>query len=142
MIVLPTKETTTKLAQNKAEKESLTMRKQGYVIIGIGLATLAGVFWLSQLDSKEETPTTAAKPPSQETMDASPTEKLIDPFAGMRRQSTSEIDSLSEEDKKLMAEREDWEKSGKPIKTVRKETIWKPPKIFLNWKTGWTCLQN
>ena len=98
------------------------MRKQGYLIIGIGLAALAGVFWLSQLDGKEETTTTAANLPSQET-DTSPMEKKVDPFAGMRRQSSSEIDSLSEEDKKLMAEREDWEKSGKPIKTVRKETI-------------------
>ena len=102
-IVLPTSRTTTKLAESKAKKESITMRKQCYMIIRIGLAALAGVFWLSQLDGKEETPTTAKKPPSQETMDASPTEKPIDPFAGMRRQSTSELDPLFEEDNELMA---------------------------------------
>ncbi len=92
------------------------MRKQGYVIIGIGLAALAGVFWLAQLDGKEETPTTIAdKPPSpsQETTVDSEMEKSIDPFAGMRRQSPSEIEPLSEEDKELMAKREDWEKKRK-----------------------------
>ncbi len=103
-IVLPTKETTTKLAENKAEKESLTMRKQGYMIIGIGLAALAGIFWLSQLDGKEETATTVAKPTSQETKASSPAEKPINPFAGMRIQSSSEIPPLSEEDKAIEAE--------------------------------------
>ena len=83
------------------------MRKQGYVIIGVGLAALAGIFWLAQLDGKKEIPT-AVKPlsPSQETTIDSETEKPIDLFAGMRRQSSSEIDSLSEEDKALMAELE------------------------------------
>ncbi len=109
-IALTARVMTTKLAENKAERESLIMRKQGYVIIGIGLAVLAGVFWLSQL-SKEETLTTAAKPPSpsEETAVDSKTEKPINPFAGMRRQSP-EIEPLSEEDKELMAKREDWEK--------------------------------
>ena len=89
------------------------MRKQGYMIIGIGLAALAGVFWLGQF-SKQETTTTAAKPtsPSDETTATSETEKPIDPFAGMRRQSP-EIEPLSEEDKELMAKREDWEKKRK-----------------------------
>ncbi len=109
-IVLPTKETTTKLAENKAEKESLTMRKQGYMIIGIGLAALAGIFWLSQLDGKEETATTVAKPTSQETKASSPAEKPINPFAGMRIQSSSEIPPLSEGDKALIAELDDWAK--------------------------------
>ena len=88
------------------------MRKQGYVIIGIGLAALAGVFWLAQLDVKEETPT-AAKPtvPSQETTVDSEMEKPIDPFAGMRRQSPSEIEPLSEEEfQALEAENEAYRK--------------------------------
>ena len=82
------------------------MRKQGYAIIGIGLAALAGVFWLAQLNKQEKTPT-AAKPPtsSQETTVASPTEEPIDHFAAMRRQS-SEIEHLSEEDKALAAKRQ------------------------------------
>ena len=80
------------------------MRKQGYAIIGIGLAMLAGVFWLAQLSKEEETPT-ANKPPSQETAVDSETEKPIDHFAGLRRQS-SEIEPLSEEDKALLAEME------------------------------------
>ena len=46
------------MAKSKAGKESLIMRKQGYVIIGIGLAMLVGIFWLAQF-SKEETPTAA-----------------------------------------------------------------------------------
>ena len=82
------------------------MRKQGYAIIGIGLAALAGIFWLAQLSKEEETPT-AAKPPSpSEETDTSPMEKPIDPFAGMRRQSSSEINPLSEEDKAFWAEME------------------------------------
>ena len=68
------------------------MRKQCYVIIGIGLAVLGGVFWLAQLDDKEE------------TTDTSPTEKKVDPFAGVRNQSSSEVEPLSEEDKALLAE--------------------------------------
>ena len=88
------------------------MRKQAYVIIGIGLAALAGVFWLAQF-SKEETPTTAKPPsPGQETAVDSETEKPIDLFAGIRRQS-SENEPLSEEDKALMAEMEDREKKRK-----------------------------
>ena len=80
------------------------MRRQGYVIIGIGLASLAGVFWLAQLIKQEETPT-VAKPdsPSQEATATSPMEKPIDPFAGMRRQSSSEIPPLSEEELKALA---------------------------------------
>ena len=101
------------MSENKTEKESLIMRKQSYVIIGIGLAALAGVFWLAQLDGKEETPTTANKPPSQETMDASPTEKPIDPFAGMRRQSPSAVEPLSKEDKALAAESKAYRKRQK-----------------------------
>ena len=101
------------MAENKTERNLLTMRKQGYVIIGIGLAALAGVFWLSQLDGKEETPTTiAAKPPSpsQETTVDPETEKPVDPFAAMRRQS-SEIEPLSEEEfKALEAENEAYRK--------------------------------
>ena len=78
------------------------MRKQGYMIIGIGLATLAGVFWVAQFDGKQETETDAQPPsPNQETTATSPTEKPVDPFAGMRRQSSSAIEPLSEEDKAL-----------------------------------------
>ena len=79
------------------------MRRQGYVIIGIGLAALAGVFWLAQLIKQEETPT-VAKPAasSQEATATSPTEKPIDPFVGMRRQSSSEIPPLSEEELKAL----------------------------------------
>ena len=104
-IVLTARVMTTKLAQNKTGKKTLTMRKQGYAIIGIGLAALAGIFWLSQLSKQEEIPT-AAKPPasSQETTVDSETEKPIDHFAGMRRQSSSEIEPLSEEDKAREAE--------------------------------------
>ena len=87
------------------------MRKQSYVIIGIGLAVLAGVFWLAQLDGKEETTTTAAKPPSpSKGTDTSPMEKKVDPFAGLRRQSSSVIEPLSEEDKALMAELDAFDK--------------------------------
>ena len=87
------------------------MRKQGYVIIGIGLAALVGIFWLAQLDGKEES-TTAAKPtvPSEETAVDSEMEKPIDPFAAMRRQSPSEIEPLSEEDKELMAKLDAFDK--------------------------------
>ena len=92
------------MAEKKAEKESLTMRKQGYVIIGIGLAALVGIFRLAQF-SKEETPTAAKlQNPSQETTVDSETEKPIDHFAGMRNQSSSEVEPLSEEDKALLAE--------------------------------------
>ena len=82
------------------------MRKQGYMIIGIGLVALVGIFWLAQLDGKEETTTTVAKPTvsSQETAVDSETEKPIDPFAGMRRQSSSEIEPLSAEVKAIEAE--------------------------------------
>ena len=89
------------------------MRKQGYMIIGIGLAVLAGVFWLSQLDGKEETTTTAAKPPSpsDETTADSKTEKTVDHFAGMRNQPSLEIEPLSEEElKALEAENEAYRK--------------------------------
>ena len=81
------------------------MRKQSYVIIGIGLAMLAGIFWLTQLDGKEETPT-ANKPTasSQEATATSETEKSVDTFAGMRRRYSSEIEPLSEEDKAIEAE--------------------------------------
>ena len=81
------------------------MRKQSYVIIGIGLAMLAGIFWLTQLDGKEETPT-ANKPTasSQEATADSETEKSVDTFAGMRRRYSSEIEPLSEEDKAIEAE--------------------------------------
>ena len=105
-IVLTTKETTTKVTENDAGKESLIMRKQGYAIIGIGLAMLAGVFWMAQLDGKKETTTTAAKPTisNQEATVDSPTEKPINHFAGMRNQSSSEVEPLSEEDKALLAE--------------------------------------
>ncbi len=82
------------------------MRKQGYVIIGIGLATLAGIFWLAQFIKQEETPTANKPPsPSDETTATSPTEKAVDLFVGMRRQS-SEIEPLSEEDKAFWAEME------------------------------------
>ncbi len=89
------------------------MRKQSYVIIGIGLAALVGIFWLAQLDGKEETSTAANKLPAsnQETTVDSEMEKPIDPFAGMRRQSTSEIEPLSEEEfKALEAENEAYRK--------------------------------
>ena len=78
------------------------MRKQGYTIIGVGLAALAGVFWLAQLSKEEETPTANKPPtPSQEAAVDSETEKPVDHFAAMRRQSPSEVEPLSEEDKAL-----------------------------------------
>ena len=90
------------------------MRKQGYAIIGIGLAMMAGVFWLAQLNKQEETPT-VAKPPRliQETTVVQETEKPIDHFAAMRRQSSSEIEPLSEEDKAIEAEVEAYWKKVK-----------------------------
>ena len=99
------------MTENKAGKESLTMRKQSYVIIGIGLAALVGIFRLAQFDSKQETET-AAKPtsPSEETTVDSETEKPVDPFAGMRNQSSSEVEPLSEEDKELMAKLDAFDK--------------------------------
>ncbi len=91
------------------------MRKQSYVIIGIGLAALVGIFWLSQLGKQEEATTTVDKQPtsSQETTDASPIEKSIDPFAGMRRQSPSAVEPLSKEDKALAAESKAYRKRQK-----------------------------
>ena len=87
------------------------MRKQGYVIVGMGVVALMGVFWLAQL-SKEETPTTAKPPsPSEEITVDSEIEKPVDHFAGMRRQSYSEIESLFEEElKALEAENEAYRK--------------------------------
>ena len=72
------------------------------------MVVLAGIFWMAQLSKQEETTTTFAKPasPSQETTVDSEIEKPIDHFAAMRRQSPSEVEPLSEEDKALLAESE------------------------------------
>ncbi len=84
----------------------MTMRKQGYAIIGIGLAALAGIFWLAKFHSNEKTTITAIEPtaPNQETTATSKTEQKVDHFAGMRRQLPSFIDSQTEGDKTIEAE--------------------------------------
>ena len=121
------------------------MRKQGYAIIGIGLAILAGVFWLAQLSKQEETPTVAKPPASSEKIAVdSETEKPIDHFVGMRRQS-SEIEPLSEEDKELMAKLDAFDKKEEAYHNSPRGNYLETIQDFSEleaWMPGWTCLQN
>ncbi len=45
------------------------MRQQTYLIIGLGLAALAGIFWLALSGKKEKTPTANKPNPSEATAD-------------------------------------------------------------------------
>ena len=83
------------------------MRKQGYVIIGMGIVALTGVFWLAHLGKQKAIEAKADKTESQaeETMEAQKTEKRH-AFAEFVEALPSALETLTEDEAEAEAKRE------------------------------------
>ena len=82
------------------------MRKQGYVIIGMGMVALAGIFWLAHLGKQKATEAKANKTESQveETTEAQKTEKKH-AFAEFMESLPSALETLTEDEAEAEAKR-------------------------------------
>ena len=82
------------------------MRKQGYVIIGMGIVALMGVFWLAHLGKEKAVTAKAEKTESQaeETIEAQKTEKRH-AFAEFVEALPSALETLTEDEAEAEAKR-------------------------------------
>ena len=83
------------------------MRKQGYVIIGMGIVALAGIFWLAHL-GKEKAVTAKTESQIEETTEAQKTEKKR-AFAEFVEALPSALEILTEDEAEAEAKRKEWE---------------------------------
>ena len=79
------------------------MRKQGYVIIGMGIVALAGIFWLAHL-GKEKAVTAKTESQVEETTEAQK-EKKKHAFAEFVESLPSALETLTEDDAEAEAKR-------------------------------------
>ena len=101
------------------------MRKQGYVIIGMGIVALMGVFWLAHLGKEKAIEAKAEKTESQveETTEAQKKEKKH-AFAEFVDALPSALETLTDEDKaEAEAKRKKWEIYLNRPHGNRRETI-------------------
>ncbi len=100
------------------------MRKQGYVIIGMGMVALAGIFWLAHLGKEKAVTAEAEKTESQveETTEAQKKEKKH-AFAEFVEALPSALETLTEDEAEAEAKRKKRQAYLNSPHGNRKETI-------------------
>ena len=100
------------------------MRKQGYVIIGMGIVALMGVFWLAHLGKEKAVTAKSDKTESQaeETTEAQKREKKH-AFAEFVESLPAALETLTEDDAEAEAKRKKWEIYLNRPHGNRRETI-------------------
>ena len=97
------------------------MRKQGYVIIGMGIVALMGVFWLAHL-GKQKAITAKTESQAEEITEAQK-EKKKHAFAEFVEALPSALETLTEDEAEAEVKRKEWEAYLNSPHGNRKEAI-------------------
>ena len=99
------------------------MRKQGYVIIGMGMVALAGIFWLAHLGKEKAITARADKTENQAEEMAEAQKEKKHAFAEFVESLPSALETLTEDDTEAEAKRKKWEIYLNRPHGNRRETI-------------------